>query len=375
MPAEADICILGGGPAGCAAALALRRLGVKDVVLVEAGRYQREKIGESVPPDIGLLFDRLGIRTEFLADGHDPCHGSASAWGRAELGYNDFLFNPNGHGWHLDRRRFDAFLAGRAAASGVEMRLGTEFRAAERAGWGFLLRLADTTGPESTLAARFVIDATGKRSHFAAQQGARRLLLDQLTAIAGFFDLGVRDHQSRLTLLEAAETGWWYAARLPGNRLVAMVATDPDIVRRHTLTEATAWRAALAAMQHVAQAAGTSPLVGDAVRAWAAPSFRLDRPCGPGWLAAGDAAAAYDPLSAQGIHKAVSDGIAAASAAAATLGGNAAALDDYAARIAQGFEDFQRNRAYFYAQETRWQDRPFWQRRQRAAQEPAIGVS
>jgi flavin-dependent dehydrogenase len=363
MPADADIAILGGGPAGCAAALALRRLGHDRVVVIEAGAYDRERIGESVPPDTGTLLESLGIRAEFLAESHDPCHGSRSAWGAPALGYNDFLFNPNGHGWHLDRRRFDRFLAERAEASGVQLRRGTEFRAAERDPTGFRLRLAGAEGEETAIRARFVIDATGKRSHFAVHQGAKRLLLDQLTAIAGFFDLRGSEYQNRLTLLEAAETGWWYAARLPGERLVVMIATDPDIVRARNLTDAEAWRAALRETQHVAAAVAASPLIGDAVRAWAAPSFRLDFPCGPAWLAIGDAAASYDPISAQGIHKALADGLAAAETAAAYLKGNAAALDAHAARIAAGFEDFRRNRKYFYDLEKRWQQSPFWLRR------------
>ena len=94
-----------------AAALTLAGQGVEKVLVVESSAYEQPRIGESIPPDSRHLFAELGLLEAFLAEGHEPCLGSCSSWGADELGYNDFLFNPYGNGWHLDRRRFDAFLA------------------------------------------------------------------------------------------------------------------------------------------------------------------------------------------------------------------------------------------------------------------------
>jgi flavin-dependent dehydrogenase len=96
-----------------------------------------------------------------------------------------------------------------------------------------------------------------------------------------------------------------------------------------------------------------------------APSARLDRARGPGWLAVGDAASSFDPISAQGIHKALADALLAADAIAVWLGrGDARALDRYAAGVASRFDDYLQNRAYLYSLERRWVDAPFWARRQ-----------
>jgi 2-polyprenyl-6-methoxyphenol hydroxylase-like FAD-dependent oxidoreductase len=111
--------VLGGGPAGCAAALALRRSGTGTVVVVESGTYGAERIGESIPPATRRLFARLGLLEAFEREGHEPCYGSCSSWGGDVLGYNDFTVSPDGSGCHLDRRRFDAFLARCATEAGV----------------------------------------------------------------------------------------------------------------------------------------------------------------------------------------------------------------------------------------------------------------
>ena len=105
-----------------------------------------------------------------------------------------------------------------------------------------------------------------------------------------------------------------------------------------------------------------------------APSAYLDRPTGPDWLAVGDAASSFDPLSSQGIYKALADGLKAAEAITAWLDGDTGALDKYAAFVASRFADYRRNRAYFYAVERRWAGSPFWARRRVDALEGSTGV-
>jgi hypothetical protein len=100
-------------------------------------------LAKAFPPDIRTVLQQLGVWQAFLAQGHEPCLGSCSSWGTDTLGYNDFLFNPLGNGWHLDRRRFDAFLAQEAVKSGVALCMGTRFDGCRRAGEGDLvLRLS-----------------------------------------------------------------------------------------------------------------------------------------------------------------------------------------------------------------------------------------
>jgi flavin-dependent dehydrogenase len=358
-----DVVILGGGPAGCATGLALARLGVSRVLVAEASHYQAIRIGESMPPDIRVVLDQLGVWHDFLNEDHEPCLGSCSSWGADALGYNDFLFNPLGNGWHLDRRRFDAFLARKVTESGVSLVTGTRMEGCARAGeTGFLLQLGGDD--RRRVRARFVVDATGMRSSFARSMGACRLFLDQLLCVSGFFELSGRAAFSRLTMLEAVEYGWWYAAKLPNRRLAVAIASDPRTIKQNALRTRDGFLRHLGETSHVSAELGYCRFIDDSQLICAAPSFFLDRVVGNGWLAVGDAASAYDPISSQGIHKALSDGIEAAGAIAASLGGSATELDDYQISVTARFQHYLGQRNFCYREEQRWPKSPFWMARQ-----------
>jgi flavin-dependent dehydrogenase len=366
-----DVVILGGGPAGCATALALARLGAFRILVVEAGHYDAVRIGESIPPDTRVVLEQLGVWEEFLKEAHEPCLGSCSSWGDDALGYNDFLFNPLGNGWHLDRRRFDGFLARKVLQHGTALYKGTRFGGCEREGNGFRLRLGGGDKPAQVVGARFVVDATGMRSSFARYVGASRQFLDQLLCITAFFELPSDANFSKLTMLEAVEYGWWYAARLPNRRIAVAVASDPEIIKRNALRKPDGWLDHLKQTNHVAAELACCRFIDDSQMTCAAPSFVLDKVAGDGWLAVGDAASAYDPISSQGIYKALSDGARAAEAIAASLRGDDLKLGEYQSSAAPRFQQYLGNRNFFYGLERRWPASAFWMRRQARTAVPA----
>jgi flavin-dependent dehydrogenase len=225
------------------------------------------------------------------------------------------------------------------------------------------LRLNEDSGAHSMLGARFVVDVTGSRSAFARSVGAQPRFLDRLIFLYGFFDTSDGSSSLQLTMLEAAETGWWYAAPLPRRRLAVAFATDPDVVRRETLAREDRWFAALLRTQHIAPRLDGCRFVRGSLIVRAAPSFLLDQVVGARWLVVGDAASSYDPLSSQGIHKALEGGVRAASILAVALSSNAEINPGYATSVFADFEEYRNNRNHFYQIEQRWAESPFWRRR------------
>src|SRR5215471_2814508 len=115
-----DVAIIGGGPAGSAAAIILSRAG-RRVLMIEKDDKQSFKVGESLPPGALPLLTELGVQERFDADNHLVSHGNQSAWGNDRLHSTDFIRDPNGSGWHLNRPLFDSMLRKTARECGAEV--------------------------------------------------------------------------------------------------------------------------------------------------------------------------------------------------------------------------------------------------------------
>ena len=362
---ECHVVVLGGGPAGAAAAITLARAG-RSVVVIEKSLYDRERIGETLPPAARRSLLNLSVWEQFVAAGHLPSPGVLSVWGDEELYQNHFIFNPYGQGWHLDRRRFDAMLAEVAHRAGASLFCGAHIVSCLPVavdGW----QVEFTSGGQRhQLRATFMIDATGRPAALARQQGAKRINGDRLIGLAGL--LTARSPESgcdACTLVEASPDGWWYSALLPDARLIAVYMTDADLLPTRPQSRFAFWQTQLEQTIHTrARRRGFDHQA--SLRVVAASSSRLDRVTGRNWLAAGDAALAFDPLSSQGMRQALASGISAGEALHRCLSGEAAALGEYGSGTQRVFAEYARQHSVYYGRERRWPQSVFWERRQTA---------
>ncbi len=361
----ADVAIVGGGPAGCAAALSLRSHAPSlSVVLVEASAYESVRVGETLPPPAAEVLRHLGAWEAFRAQGHHRAYGTAAAWGAEVPHENEFLFRVRQVGWHLDRAAFDRMLSEQAEARGVAVHRGTRVLDAARDDAGWRLALSG----DGALRARFLVDATGAGAMLARRLGgAGTMAVDRLAGFVRFFRGGAGEGAPH-TLVEAFADGWWYTAPLPDGGRVAACMTDTDVARGLRLDDADVWTALLRdSAPRVRDALGGARADGGIV-VRAARSRRLAPAAGDGWLAVGDAASSFDPLSSQGILKALRSGTFAAYAAGDLLAtGDEAGMRRYRTFVEREFDGYLRARARYYADERRWPHHPFWRRRHAAA--------
>lgn len=361
---KVDVAVLGGGPAGTACALTLRRYSKLRVAVIERGNYSGVRVGETIGPGARPLLAYLGLWEKFIADGHRRAHATAAAWGSNEIFRQEFFFTGRGEGWHLDRCRFDRMLALALKEAGGRMLSNCAFRSIAHAkpeGWLIAARHGD--GREIRITARFVIDATGRAALVSRRLGARTKVVDRLVGVTGFIDFPQPLEDEHFALVEACRDGWWYSACLPRRRMAVAFMSDPEIVRELGAQHVSGWRALLASTRLTRERveSGSWP---ETLFARAAGSQWLRPAGGERWLAVGDAAASFDPLSSMGIGHALSTGMHAARAANAALGGDNELLNEYSRSIAKNFEGFLKIRRSFYAAERRWIQSPFWRCRQ-----------
>ncbi|WP_433375438.1 FAD-dependent monooxygenase [Actinoplanes sp. CA-142083] len=332
------VVVLGCGPAGAAAAITLASHGISPVVIDPRPSVEWEP-GEGLPSAANALLRRLGVWPSFQASGHLRSSGFLSCWGSDEPFFRPAMLDPRGASWQLDRPAFNAVL--RDAAGTL---LTRQVHGVRR------------DGPRWTvdhLEADFLIDATGRSSALARMLGVPRRVDSRLVGMVAL--LPDPSPAEAASIVEAVADGWWYASRVPGDRLVVALFTDAAAARSISVDR---WNYLLKSTLFVGPRAvlSTPPKIKTVV----AGSSALSRCAGPGWLAVGDAACAHDPLSSRGLHDALSGGIAAAEAVAL---GDLSAIDAYASRVAAEYRAYLDDLAWFYRQENRFTESEFWKAR------------
>jgi len=359
-----DICVVGGGPAGAIAAYVLAGAGARVALIVRDRPNSAFAVGETVPAELRPLLNRLGI--DCLNDElHLPSAGTMARWGSDAALFREAILSPYGCGWHLDRRVFERQLIAAAARNGTVL-----FRSCAKietksapAGWEFRI---ENAGRSICATANYVVDCTGRTARLAHAAGARRRIHDKLIAVWCIAEeANGRPDRDRRIYLESAPDGWLYSAQIPNRRRVLAYFTDGDLCDTSRLRSVAYFRdfVARSFQLHAATAGNRRRIIAGPCCVNAA-SSNLFRAYGERWIAAGDAAQSFDPLSSQGIMSAIVGGNNAAAALIAAHSSDRCALEKLQADLDAKYVAYLAERRTYYRAEQRWDQRPFWQRRQ-----------
>lgn len=353
-----DIAIVGGGIAGCAAALSLADSGFATIV-IGPWRDGGERQGELLAPQAQVHLRTLGLEETFLAGPHRLARSHFLAWESALLTEQRPAAHADGPGHLIDRAAFARMLREAVLDRGSILQVG-DLAAARHDGRMWWL----TPSGGETIGARFVIDCSGRaavvvRRHAAAQQR------DQTVAAFAPLERNAEAREPAQTgLIEAVPEGWWQASLLTDGRIRLALYTEADALPAGLAGNAALWRERIAATLHLRRWLATQgyeavegPRIVGMATGWMVPA------AGRAWLAAGDAAAAFDPLAAQGLTNALAGGRRAALAAAAFLSGDERAIDGYIAAMRETLEAAMAQRRTVYGRQPRWGNQPFWERR------------
>jgi flavin-dependent dehydrogenase len=357
LQARYDVVVLGGGPSGTTAAAALARQSLA-VLIVEAQEAVPFKVGESIPGIAGSVLARAGFPGVLRKVAQLKCSGNRSYWGSSEEYMRSGLLDPYGGGAHLDRAQFDRELLSESVASGAQMLSGVRFDRGTRSknGWTMLLRSGANRYP---VECDSVIDCTGRRSCFARTQGAKRIVVDRQVAIVSVLSGDNIADSDLTTTIEATHDGWWYSTRIPNQKRVVVFCSDGSLLPGLRARTSEGFAHLMCHSTHIREFLDRGYGIGRNPEVVLADTSYLTHSADDGWCAAGDAAAALDPLASAGIVNAIQSG----SAAARLVLSGFKNCEEYSKMVGDRVKADIETRRSYYLMETRWPREPFWVRR------------
>ena len=378
-----DVAVIGGGPAGAAAARLLAAWGHSVQVLAKPAAGDRT-LGESLPPSCRKLFDLIGVTPDIEAAGFLHSTGNTVWWGGRDP--RVVRFADGGIGWQVRRRDLDRLLLELASRAGAAVQTDALVRQVDLAPATAPPEAAESAvryaagGAPRSLAARFVLDCSG-RAGVVARRGFRRhtagrttLALTAVWSRPGGWGLEDESH----TLVESYGDGWsWSVPVTPEQRYVTLMV-DPRVTRlERGGTLEPCYDAELA------KTAVLGPLTAGAARDTApwgcdASVYHAHTYGAPGMLLVGDAGSFIDPLSSYGVKKALASGWLAAVVVHTALtdpGLAGVALDLFNQREREMHGALERQSAQFFAEAAGRHDHPFWTDRAEVGMPEAVPLA
>ncbi|MFT5522233.1 MAG: flavin-dependent dehydrogenase [Pirellulaceae bacterium] len=322
MKKKYDCVVIGGGPAGTAAAALLAEGGC-DTLLLEREKVPRFHVGESLMPETYWIFERLGVLDK-MQNSSFVKKVSVQFVSHTGKQSQPFFFKQHdpresSQTWQVERSKFDKMLFDNAAEKGAECCdetrvLDIHFDGQRATG----IRVQTAAGQSQDIESRVIVDATGQQALMANRLGLR---VDDPTlrkvAIWGYYQNAHRDEGENggatVILQTNDQKAWFWYIPLSNNITSIGVVGDTDYLLKGRGTPSEVFLEELEKCENMQGRLQDATLTSE-FRVAKEFSYATTQRAGNGWVLTGDAYGFIDPIYSSGVYFALRTGELAADA-------------------------------------------------------------
>ncbi|MCW1979445.1 flavin-dependent dehydrogenase [Xanthomonas arboricola] len=302
-----DVLIIGGGPAGCAAAIVLAQQGWA-VTLLEKEQHPRFHIGESLLPMNIPILERLGVLEQVRAIG---VLKRGADFPNDAGGYNTFRFShaldaKADYAFQVPRAQFDQVLFARAREVGVDAREQVKVESVAFDGEQPVLQARSVDGVQQ-FRPRYLLDASGRDTFMGNRLKLKRANAKHQSAAVFSHFRGVTrrpgEDAGNISIYRHAH-GWMWLIPLPDDVMSVGAVCYPDYMKTRKGDSEGFLLRTLALNPEVAARMADAERVAP-VHATGNYAYECTRMSGPRWLLLGDAYTFVDPMFSSGVFLAM----------------------------------------------------------------------
>lgn len=345
-----QVIIIGKGLAGLALSFLLSKKQIPHVVLGRKEKGPLLALGETLPPSALPLLQSTGLLSVFEKTALRKTTGYHSCWGSPITTDHNFYFNrPIQHGLKLNKASLLLALEEmqQLHVDHFERSISTTIEDCPRV----------VLDGEKTIESQLIVDATGRKRQLCKSLGIGQIEEDELMAFSCHQKLVKLPRLPHGVFVEPFEKGWGIVSQLSDEQQVMTLFTHKG--EAASFSDFANWKDILENTVHLKEFLDDRPP--HKVIGAKANTSRPIQCAGANWLAIGDAAMAFDPLSSHGITSAVYTASQAAKAIESRLDDAASpAFMDYDVQLKKIYAAYYEQKLQLYRQETRWKDSGFW---------------
>ncbi|HST07877.1 MAG TPA: NAD(P)/FAD-dependent oxidoreductase [Gemmatimonadaceae bacterium] len=311
---DAEVIVVGGGPAGASTACALARDGV-DVLVLDRASFPRDKVcAEYLSPQASRVLFDMGVLDQIEASGPAHLRGMRVSAPNGAIADGEFASSHGFRGFRdkglaIRRTILDEIVLRGAQAAGARVEESTRVTDLNRHATGRIsgVDVIDRDGRTRSLRARYVVGADGLRSVVGRRLGlvkTSRIWPRRIALVAHYRNV---DRVSDIGEMHVDYDGYFGLVDVGGGKVNVAVVIPQSRAQELGEDKTKFFERWISSRPHLAERFAAAERI-TPVRATGPFATISRRPWSPGAALVGDAADFFDPFTGEGIYSALRGG-------------------------------------------------------------------